>query len=266
MTDRVTINFAGGVADVRLTRADKMNALDPAMFEALIAACERLGKERNLRAVVLSGEGRAFCAGLDMGSFAAMKHNGMGNIATRSHGISNGFQYAVLGWRELGVPVIAAVHGVAFGGGFQLALGADIRYVAADTRMSIMEINWGLVPDMGGTILMRRLAREDVIRELTFSGRIFSAEEARSYGFATRVCTDPRAEALALAQQIAEKSPDAIRAAKRLFNFAAAGADAAACLLAESHEQARLIGSANQAEAVTANLEKRAPRFVDAVA
>jgi len=261
------MDFAGGVADVRLTRADKMNALDPPMFEALIAACGRLGKERNLRAVVLSGEGRAFCAGLDMGSFAAMKQlgvGGIGNIEARTHGISNGFQYAVLGWRELGVPVIAAVHGVAFGGGFQLALGADIRYVAADTHMSIMEINWGLVPDMGGTILMRRLAREDVIRELTFSGRIFSAEEAASFGFATRICADPRAEALALARQIAQKSPDAIRAAKRLFNFAAGGADAAACLIAESREQARLIGSANQAEAVTANLEKRAPRFADA--
>jgi enoyl-CoA hydratase/carnithine racemase len=264
MTDRVTIDLAGGVADVRLARADKMNALDPAMFEALIAACERLGKERHLRAVVLSGEGRAFCAGLDMGSFAAMKQGGIGNIETRTHGISNAFQYVVLGWRELGVPVIAAVHGVAFGGGFQLALGADLRYVASDTRMSIMEINWGLIPDMGGTILMRRLAREDIIRGLTFSGRIFSADEAASYGFATRICADPRAEALGLARQIAEKSPDAIRAAKRLLNVAAAGADAPACLLAESREQARLIGSANQTEAVTANLQKRAPRFAAA--
>jgi enoyl-CoA hydratase/carnithine racemase len=264
MAERVSIDFAGGVADVRLTRADKMNALDPAMFDALIAASERLGKEPNLRAAVLSGEGRAFCAGLDMGSFAAMKETGFGDIEIRTHGQSNAFQHAVLGWRELAVPVIAAVHGGAFGGGFQLALGADIRYVAADTRMSVMEINWGLVPDMGGTILMRRLAREDVIRELTLSGRIFPAEEAVAYGFATRICADPRAEALALARQIAEKSPHAIRAAKRLLNIAADGADARVCLLAESREQARLIGSANQTEAVTANLEKRVPRFADA--
>jgi enoyl-CoA hydratase/carnithine racemase len=262
MTDRISVDLANGVADVRLARADKMNALDPAMFDAVLAVLARLGQERGLRAVVLSGEGRAFCAGLDMDSFAAMKQDGMGDIEARTHGTSNRFQYIVLGWRELAVPVIAAVHGVAFGGGFQLALGADVRYVAADTRMSIMEVKWGLVPDMGGTVLMRRLAREDVIRELTYSGRIFSAEEARAYGFATRLCADPRAEALALARQMAEKNPDAIRATKRLFNFAA-GADEAACLLAESREQARLIGSANQAEAVMANLEQRAPQFAD---
>jgi enoyl-CoA hydratase/carnithine racemase len=266
MADRITMKIADGVADVRLTRADKMNALDAAMFDALLSALDRLGRERGLRAVVLSGEGRAFCAGLDMGSFAAMKQDGVGDIEARTHGISNRFQHVVLGWRELAVPVIAAVHGVAFGGGFQLALGADVRYVAADTRMSIMEVKWGLVPDMGGTILMRHLARDDVVRELAYSGRIFSAEEARGYGFATRLCADPRAEALALAREIAAKSPDAVRAAKRLFNIAAAGADAAACLLAESREQGHLIGSANQTEAVTANLGQRAPQFSDPAA
>jgi enoyl-CoA hydratase/carnithine racemase len=264
MNDRISIEIANGVADVRLIRADKMNALDPAMFEALIGACDRLGKERGLRAVVLSGEGRAFCAGLDMNSFAAMKQGGSGNIEERTHGISNAFQYAVLGWRELGVPVIAAVHGVAFGGGFQLALAADMRYVAEDTRMSVMEIKWGLVPDMAGTILMRNLAREDIVRELTYTGRIFSARDALAYGFATRICADPRAEALALARDIAEKSPNAIRAAKRLFNCAA-GEDPATCLLAESREQGKLVGSPEQIEAVTANLSKRAPRFADPV-
>jgi enoyl-CoA hydratase/carnithine racemase len=263
MTERISIDIANGVADVRLTRADKMNALDPAMFEALHAACGRLGKERGLRAVVLSGEGRAFCAGLDMNSFAAMKDGGFRDIEARTHGVSNAFQYAALGWRELSVPVIAAVHGVAFGGGFQLALGADMRYVADDTRMSVMEIKWGIVPDMGGTLLMRQLAREDVVRELTYSGRIFSAQEAVGFGFATRICADPHAEALAFARQVAEKNPQAIRAAKRLANAAAAGSDDAACLLAESREQARLIGSTNQIEAVTANFEKRRPEFAD---
>jgi enoyl-CoA hydratase/carnithine racemase len=264
MNDRIAIDIVDGVADVRLTRPDKMNALDAAMFEALVATCDRLGKEKGLRAVVLSGEGRAFCAGLDMGRFAAMKQGGgVGDIEKRTHGLSNAFQYAVLGWRELPVPVIAAVHGVAFGGGFQLALGADIRYVAADARMSILEIKWGLVPDMGGTILMRHLAREDVVRELTYTGRIFSAQEAQAYGFATRVCADPRADALALAREIADKNPHAVRAAKRLFN-AAVAQDEAACLLAESREQAGLIASANQMEAVMANLEKRPPRFAEA--
>jgi enoyl-CoA hydratase/carnithine racemase len=263
MTERISIDIANGVADVRLTRADKMNALDPAMFEALHAACGRLGKERGLRAVVLSGEGRAFCAGLDMQSFAAMKDGGLRDIEARTHGVSNAFQYAALGWRELSVPVIAAVHGVAFGGGFQLALGADMRYVADDTRMSVMEIKWGIVPDMGGTLLMRQLAREDVVRELTYSGRIFSAQEAVGLGFATRICADPHAEALAFARQVAEKNPQAIRAAKRLANAAAAGSGEAACLLAESREQAGLIGSPNQIEAVTANFAKRRPEFAD---
>lgn len=265
MTDRLSIEIVDGVADVRLTRAAKMNALDPAMFDALAAACDRLRREGGLRAVVLSGEGRAFCAGLDFGSFAAMKQRGPRDIETRTHGHSNAFQHVVMGWRELAVPVIAAVHGVAFGGGFQLALGADVRYVAADTRLSIMEIKWGLVPDMGGTVLMRALARDDVVRELTYSGRIFSAAEAQAFGFATRVCADPRAEALALARDIAAKSPDAIRAAKRLLN-AGIGDDVAARLLAESREQALLIGSANQTEAVTANLQQRAPHFTDPAA
>ena len=191
MADRVAVTISDGVADVRLARADKMNALDPAMFEALRAALDQLGKAHDLRAVVLSGEGRAFCAGLDMASFAAMKDTAIGDLETRTHGMSNDFQYVVLGWRELAVPVIAAVHGVAFGGGFQLMLGADLRFVAADTRLSIMEVKWGLVPDMAGTILMRHLARDDVIRELSYSGRIFSGEEARAFGFATRGVRGP---------------------------------------------------------------------------
>jgi enoyl-CoA hydratase/carnithine racemase len=165
-------------------------------------------------------------------------------------------------WRELPVPVIAAVHGVAFGGGFQLALGADLRYVAPDTRLSVMETKWGLVPDMAGTQLMRHLAREDVVRELTYTARIFSAEEA--YGFATRLAADPLAEAIATTRDIAGRSPDAIRAAKRLLNGAVA-CDASAGLAAERTEQRGLIGRPNHVEAVNANLEKRLPRFVDPI-
>jgi enoyl-CoA hydratase/carnithine racemase len=160
------------------------------------------------------------------------------------------------------MPVIAAVHGVAFGGGFQLALGADMRFVAPDTRLAVLEIKWGLVPDMAGTQLMRHLAREDVIRELTYTGRIFSGEEALALGFATRVCADPRAEALAVAREIAGRSPTAVRAAKRLLN-AAPVIGPAAGLVHETEEQVALIGGPNQVEAVRANLEKRAPRFAD---
>jgi len=263
MDDRVSVSILEGIADVRLVRADKMNALDIPMFEALVAATERLAGEKGLRAVVLSGEGPAFCAGLDMGRFAAMKDGGgeERDLAMRTHGLANFPQAAVWGWRQLPVPVIAAVHGVAFGGGFQLALGADIRLLAADARMSIMEIKWGLVPDMAGTPILAGLVRDDILRELTYTGRIFSAREALGYGLATKVCDDPRAAAFELARQIAGRSPDAIRAAKRLLNNLSV--DPAAALLAESIEQMKLMGSPNQLEAVRANIERRPPRFAD---
>ena len=266
--DRISVTIENGVADVRMIRTDKMNALDDAMFSALIETGERLKTEPGVRVVVLSGEGRAFCAGLDMGNFGKMasgeRKGGDGLVtAERTAGGSNRAQHAVMVWREIPVPVIAAIHGVAFGGGFQLCLGADIRYVTADTRMSIMEIKWGLVPDVAGLVLMRLLARDDVVRELTYSGRQFSGEEAVRYGFATRVCGDPRAEALGLAAEIAGKNPHAIRADKRLLDLAASGADQHAILEAESVEQTALIGSPNQIEAVVSNMQKRAAVFAD---
>ena len=270
MEQRVAISISDGIADVRLVRADKMNALDAAMFEALVAATERLAHEKGVRVVVLSGEGRAFCAGLDMGRFAAMKESGGNGIAggekrdltARTHGLANFPQQAVWGWRQLPMPVIAAIQGVAFGGGFQLALGADMRFLTPDARMSIMEIKWGLVPDMAGTPILASLVRDDILRELTYTGRIFSAQEALSYGLATRICDDPRAAALELAREIAGKSPDAIRACKRMLNNLSV--DPGPALLAESVEQMKLMGSPNQQEAVRANLEKRAPRFAEA--
>jgi len=269
MQDRVTIDIADGVANVRLVRADKMNALDMAMFEALVAATERLSKEKGLRAVVLSGEGRAFCAGLDMGRFAAMNDGGGNGIpggekrdlTIRTHGQANFAQQAVWGWRQLPVPVIAAVHGIAYGGGFQLALGADMRYAAPDTKLSIMEIKWGLVPDMAGTPILATLMRDDVLRELTYTGRVFSAAEGQAYGVVTRICDDPYAAALETARDIAGKNPDAIRAAKRMMNRLSG--DPGPALMAESVEQQKLIGSPNQLESVRANMEKRAPKFTD---
>src|SRR6202045_3096300 len=270
MEPRVSVTISEGVADVRLVRVDKMNALDAAMFDALVTPSGRLSREKGLRPVVLSGEGRAFCAGLDMGRFAAMKENGGNGIAggerrdltERTHGPANFPQQAVWGWRQLPVPVIAAIQGVAFGGGFQLALGADIRFLAPDARMSIMEIKWGLVPDMAGAPILASLVCDDILRELTYTGRIFSAQEAMAYGLATRICDDPRADAFEVAREIAGKSPDAIRAAKRLLNKLSV--DPGPALLAESVEQQKLLGSPNQTEAVRANIDKRAPRFADA--
>ena len=264
--DRILIDISGGIADVRLNRPDKLNALDGAMFEAIVAAGERLQREPGLRAVVLSGAGRGFCAGLDKATFASLAagraDSAVSDLMTRSHGIANGPQQAALVWRDIPVPVIAAIHGVALGGGFQIALGADIRYAASDARLSILEVKWGLVPDMAGIALMRELARADLIRELTFTGRVFSGVQAFAYGFATAVHADPLAAAHETAREIAKRSPDAVRAIKRLMNQATDG-DATALLLAESREQAALIGSPNQREAIVAAVENRAAAFVD---
>ncbi|PJG53984.1 enoyl-CoA hydratase [Bradyrhizobium forestalis] len=264
MTDRIRVVVENDVAHVRLNRPAKMNALDPAMFEALAEAGADLRASPEIRAVVLSGEGRAFCAGLDVERMLAAA-NGEPllpsvDLTLRTHGIANFAQHVVWLWRELPVPVIAVVHGIAFGGGLQLALGADLRYLAPDTKLAAIEVKWGLVPDMCGPQLMRRLAREDVVRELTYTGRVFSADEALAYGFATRLVDDPVAAALATAREIAGRSPDAIRAAKRLLNLSAT-CEAAAGLAAETAEQAALLGSVNQVEAVRSNLEHRAPRW-----
>ncbi|MGK6354438.1 crotonase/enoyl-CoA hydratase family protein [Sphingomonas sp. DT-207] len=255
---RVRIDITEGVADVRLARPDKLNALDPAMFAAIIDAIRQLGEMPGLRAVVLSGEGRAFSAGLDMASMAA---GGSGtDLAARTHGLANDFQQVAWGWRMLPVPVIAAVHGIAFGGGLQIASGADVRIAAPGTRLSAMEMKWGIVPDMAGFALWRTTVRDDVLRELVYTAREFDAEEAQALGFVTRIAEDPHAEALALARAIAGRNPHAIRAAKRLANLEG---DAAATLAAESAEQAALLRTPNQIEAVMANMQKRAPVFRD---
>jgi enoyl-CoA hydratase/carnithine racemase len=259
---RVQVDPAG-VAEVALVRTDKMNALDPAMFQAIVGAIDRLRGDAAVRAVVLHGEGRAFCAGLDKSSLqglAGEPGGGVGDIVPRSHGLANLWQQVAWGWRELPVPVIAAVHGVAFGGGLQVALGADVRIVHPQTQLSVMEIRWGLVPDMSGCVLLTELVRPDVARELTFTGRVVTGTEAVALGLATRASEDPLTEALAMARQIAASSPDAIRAAKRLFN-GASPVDAARVLVNEAFEQQRLIGSANQREAVAAGMEQRPPRF-----
>jgi len=260
MNDRVSIALEAGVADVRLTRSDKMNALDPAMFDAITAAIARLSVMPGLRAVVLSGEGRGFSAGLDM---ASMADAGAGvDLMARTHGAANDFQQVAWGWRTLPVPVIAAVHGVAFGGGLQIASGADIRIAHPETRLSILEAKWGLVPDMGGIALWRTLVRDDVLRELTYTHREFSGAEALALGFVTRLAEDPHAAAMALAHEIADRSPDAVRGAKRLYN-GAADQDGAAILLAESAEQKAVLRTPNQIEAVMAGMQKRAAVFRD---
>ena len=261
--DRVTLTLGDdGVAQVRLNRPDKLNALDPAMFDAIVAVGEELHTLKGLRAVVLAGEGRAFCAGLDLTSFAAGGSDPTRALSERTHGNANRPQEAAMTWRKCPVPVIAAVHGVCFGGGLQIASGADIRVVHPDARMAIMEMRWGLVPDMGGYALWRGLVRGDRLRELVYSNREFSGAEALDLGLATFVENDPLARAQAIAAEIANRNPESIRAAKRLFDVMNdEGSDA--ILLAESREQEGVIRRPNQLEAVMAGMQKRAPKFSD---
>lgn len=259
MNDRVSITVTDQIADVRLNRADKMNAIDPAMFAGIGAAIDELAGMKDVRCVVLSGEGRGFCAGLDMASMAA---GGSGTGRERNDQGSILPQHVTWGWRNLPMPVIAAVHGVAMGGGFQIMSGADIRIAAPGTRFAIRETYWGLVPDMAGFPIWRGLVRDDVLRELVYTAREFDADEALGHGCITRISEDPHAAAMDLARVIAGRNPHAIRGAKRLCNMAH-DADPRAMLVAETDEQIAVIGKPNMMESVAANMGKRAPVFVD---
>lgn len=267
-TDRVKIQVSDGIADVRMTRADKRNALDGAMFTALARAGEELKARSDVRVVVLSGEGSSFCAGLDFSSMQQMAGgakpaNDEGNPGSMEKGrITHLGQQVAWVWQEIPVPVIAAVHGHALGGGIQIALGADIRIVHPDTQMSVREVHWGLVPDMTGTLILSRLVRPDVAKELVFTARVFSGREAFELGLATRLADDPRSEALTMAAEIAGRSPDAVRGAKLLLNglYNAGAADQFA---EERRVIGSLIGRPNQVEAVMSNFEKRVAVFAD---
>jgi enoyl-CoA hydratase/carnithine racemase len=263
MSDRVTITRDGPVATVTMNRPDKLNALDVTQIEAIVAAGATIAATRDIRAVVLTGAGGSFCAGLDVAAMPKIAELvRTTGFMSRSHGRSNLFQAAAMTWAELPQPVIASVEGHAYGGGFQIMLGADIRIAAPDAKFSIMEAKWGLVPDMGGMVLARRLIRGDVLRRLTYTAEVFDAGAALGWGVITEIADDPLARAQALAAMIATRSPDAVRAAKRLIADTEV-MGAGDVLLEESATQEALVGQPNQLEAVMAGFEKRAPKFND---
>ena len=270
MTDRVLVDIDGGVADVRLNRPEKLNALDTAMFKAIADAGEQLKSEPGVRAVVLSGEGRGFCAGLDFGGFQSMKESrrdgtadgGVSDLGQTKGRVTHLGQQVAWVWTELEVPVIAAIHGPCLGGGLQIALGADIRIVAPDASLSVLEIRWGLVPDMTASLMLPGLMGLDVAKQLMWTGRTVTGDEAVRLGLATSSADDPRAAALELAAELAAKSPHAIRAGKRLLT-GLAGRSTAEQLALERREIGALIGGPNQVEAVNAYFEKRSPVFGD---
>ena len=248
--DRVTVEIDEGIAQVRMTRADKHNGIDWPMFEALNEAVDELSAAEDARVVVLSGEGPSFCSGLDFKSFASSDREPGDGFARAEGERANFAQRVAYGWRQLQVPVIAALHGACFGGGLQIALGADLRIAAADTQMSVMEIRYGLIPDMSLSQTLPRLVRDDVARELVYTGRIVEAEEALALGLLTRIAPDPLAEANELASAIAGARPEAIRSAKRLLNEAP-GMGAAEALALEAELQRALIGASELAATVS---------------
>jgi enoyl-CoA hydratase/carnithine racemase len=260
--ERVRVEIADHVATVTLTRGDKHNALDVAMFEQILAAGERVANEPGVRAVVLHGEGPSFCSGLDVVSIMSAG-DGVQGLVDRVRGeVPNWFQRAAHVWLEVPVPVIAAVHGTCFGGGLQIALAADLRVAAPDARLSVMEIKWGLIPDMSITRTLPRLVRIDVAKELTYTGRVFDAVEGARLGVVTQVAEDPLAAARELAANIAERSPDAVRAAKRLYDETWTGPGPQTLAL-EAELQLGLVGSPNQLAAVAAGFTQDPPDFVD---
>jgi enoyl-CoA hydratase/carnithine racemase len=272
--DRILLTVKDGIADVRLTREDKRNALDSEMFNSIAAMGEHIRMLDNVRVVVLSGKGASFCAGLDFASFHAMaaggsatgfKKDGQFNAGSLSDdGLTHLAQKICWIWQQIPVPVIAAIHGHALGGGIQLALGSDIRFVHPDTQMSVREIYWGIIPDMTGTLTLSRLVRPDIAKELVFTGKIIDGREAFAIGLATHLSDEPYMAAMALAAEIASRNPHAVRAAKHLLNLQA-NAGAAEQFAAERQQIFALMGSPNQKEAVAAHFEKRAAVFHDPV-
>jgi len=261
---RVSVTYDNHIAHVRLTRADKMNAVDQDMIAAVIAAGNEVAAS-NARAVVISGEGRAFCAGIDIGNMGALAGGDpTERMMTRTHGdgTTNQWQEVAMVWTRVGVPVIAALHGKTYGAGLQLALGADIRIAAPDTEMAVMEMKWGIVPDMGGMVLLPKLVRGDVLRLMTYTAQPIGAEQAERWGLITQIAEDPLAAAMALATTIAGKSPSAIKAAKRLTALAETGTETEV-LRAESREQAALLGRPHQMEVIAAEFGKRPAVFKD---
>lgn len=248
-----------GIAWVELNRPDKKNALDLATFRLLTEIQSSIATDNTIRAVILHGAGSSFCAGLDLSVMGEM--DSVGDLSIRSHGQCNLFQQAAIGWHQLPIPVIAALHGHCLGGGLQIALGADIRVAHAETKFCVMEIEWGLIPDMGLSVLAPGLIAKDQLNELVLSGKICSGDEAAQLGLVTRLAEDPLAEAAAIATRIASKSPDAVVAGKRLLSQPKS--TMVAQLQAESEAMKKLIGSHNQFEAIGARLEQRTPNFRD---
>ena len=263
MSEPVQVSITDHIAQVTMNRPDKANAVNLAMFDALSEAGRELAENRAIRVVVLTGAGDNFCAGIDVSLLQDEEFEiDAKALSPLPDSPANRFQAAAYAWRQLPVPVICAIRGVAFGAGFQIAMGADLRYARPDSSLSIMEVKWGLIPDMAITTTLRDVLALDRAKEMAWSGRVVSGEEASQIGLVTALHDDPLGAALETAQAICVKSPDAIRSMKRLFNTAWRLSDPEALAL-EAELQLGVMGKKNQLEAVMANMQKRSPEFDD---
>ncbi len=260
MNEVVHIETHDGIATVTLNRPERHNGLNFPMFDGLVAAARQLDRDDDVRVVILRGAGPSFCSGLDVKETSKQLMKSFKSFIAPPGKKWNVFQECALAWRDLQVPVVAAVHGSCFGGGMQIALGADFRYCTPDAKLSIMEIKWGLIPDMSGTVTLRELLPNDVAMELAMSGRVISGAEAKSLGLVTRLCADPYAEAMATAAELAQKSPDALAGIKAVFHRNRTSTEKEA-LRNERRIQARIIGQGNQRIAVKAGLAKETPKY-----
>ncbi|MEM6733907.1 MAG: crotonase/enoyl-CoA hydratase family protein [Myxococcota bacterium] len=260
--DRVLFEKDGPIATVTLNRPDKLNGLDIGMFDGIVETVARIRSDSAIRCVILRGAGRAFSAGLDFKSFMASPPDMQRLLQPVEGSVANLAQFVSWAWQEVEVPVIAAVHGITYGGGLQIALGADLRFVAPDAELRVLEIIWGLVPDMGITQTLLRVVRPDVAKELTFTGRKVAGEEAATLGLATKLVDDPYEAALETARVIAEKSPQAIRAIKKLYieGYATSPTEG---LGLEVKAQLGLLGSPNQMEAMKSGMTGEPAKFSD---
>lgn len=259
---RICITHKNRITHIALSRPDKKNAMDDEMIDALIAAGQQIDPSQT-RVVVLSGEGSCFCAGIDLSGLTKTMGQNMTELLvprTHGHGTTNRWQEVAMIWRRLEVPVIAALHGEVFGAGLQLALGADIRIACPDAQLAVMEMKWGIIPDMGGMVLLPRLVRDDIMRRLVYTAQPVSGIQAEKWGLVTEIDSDPLQATMRLAEQLSTKGPNAMQAAKQLCSMAYTSTENE-ILLAESELQAALIGRPEQMEVVTARVQRRSPEF-----
>jgi enoyl-CoA hydratase/carnithine racemase len=254
---RVLLSVKDKIAYVSLNRPEKHNGLDMQMFKDLIATAKTIRKDTSIRAVILHGNGPSFCSGLDFSAMSKTPTMIPKFFIKWPWGKDNTFQRVAHIWRDLPIPVIAAIHGNCFGGGMQIILGCDYRIATPDSTMSILEMKWGLIPDMSGMVTLSRLTRVDIAQELTMTGRFFSGTQGAEYGLISKISDDPMVDAQALAHDIAQKSPDAVAATKYLFKKTWKK-DTRGALLWERITQLRLLGRKNQRIAMKNGLSKGA--------